>query len=95
MNILEKCVEELAMLLFSSDAEGLVTGCFTQAELQYRIESEIMKGVGTTKCRFIKRRISRSALCSSLPMYAVVEMIDDDLDFRADGNGNHGAHCPP
>lgn len=95
MNIFDKCVEQLEIWLLPSDANGLVAVLVTHEVPLSRIESAMFKGVAATKCGSVGRMVLRSALCSSFPMYAVLEMIVDGPYITADANDDHGGHLPP
>lgn len=57
MNILGKCVKQLALLLFPSDADCLVTGLVKQAASYSGLKTEIFKGMAVTKCGSVEKRI--------------------------------------
>lgn len=67
INILDACVEEVAILLFPSDSECLFSGSVTEAVTHFRLESRNINGLAATKCDYDEMRILSGALWSFFP----------------------------
>lgn len=64
MKILDKCIEEVEMLIFFSDPEEIVAWIVTETAAQSQLHDEVLKEIAEAKCGLAEKRVLTVAFLS-------------------------------